>query len=429
MFLPLEKLLALGLVTVTNDKLVVCCKTIYVIECTYKKKPLHIVKHAITIALPTALKSLAPEQLHDQDIGLHIEVDPIRSRNEQIKAMAELSYAPAPLQATIPAPVLEGNNLTATICVATTHSSFLPDGAQVVEQIRTCTIAQVTVDPTSITYVGGTQYSLKLAKGGVLIFTFHRSIAQQAMELLEKARNDGDKVDGHQISKKPINDDTRAILPPTPLFNSDGEDNKTSESWADDAENAENASRSSSPITPPVSPVPITPPASPVPITPPASHDSPVLSIEQEQPKASAPILAKTPHADIVKFLTNLARKKGLDLKGDEQQHSERTMYFIDVSEFLAKEILKMRVSAWGNEIVAGILTDDETMEWGTCVNIHHSYYDALVAMFPEMGDTVQHVIQTRKDLQIKKPHHYKVMYVPVPVFMTYPSYPYPLYA
>lgn len=258
MFLSLEKLLALGLVTVTNDKLVVCCKTIYVIECTYKEKPLHIVNHAITIALPTALKSLAPEQLHDQDIGLHIKVDPIRSRNEQIKAMAELSYAPAPLQATIPAPVLEGDNLTATICVATSHSSYLPNGTWVVEQRGTCTISRVTMNLTSITYVDGTRYSLKLAVDSVLLFTFHKDIAKEAVQLLNQAHDEASIKEGRQLIQKRLaecelaakNDAQRcrdasvtqssstpflSCILPTPMFD-DGKGSTSTGIWADDAD-------------------------------------------------------------------------------------------------------------------------------------------------------------------------------------------------
>jgi hypothetical protein len=122
-------------------------------------------------------------------------------------------------------------------------------------------------------------------------------------------------------------------------------------------------------------------------------------------------IYVQTPRLDVVNKLKTLAKKQGLQLPVTEQQHVAGIKYIIDVSALLAKGVLKLRVSALGNEIVVGVLTSDGTQQWGTCANVTFGSYVAVVSMFPEMDVTVQDVIATRDALKIQKPYQRRYQY------------------
>jgi hypothetical protein len=157
---------------------------------------------------------------------------------------------------------------------------------------------------------------------------------------------------------------------------------QSSGNWADDAENAL-LSTSASPPSP-------------------APREEEV----QCQPPKFPQIWAKTTCATIVKTLSVLAHKCGLQLDGTEIMRDDGiTIYMIDIGHLLIAGILGLFVSARGNEIVAGQPTDDGTFRWGTCVNVDHKSYDALMALFPEMSAIVQQVIATRVALKVQKPH------------------------
>ncbi len=484
MFLSLKTMLALGLATITKDgRLSVSCSTIRVTNCTYKGKEMRVINGTITVTLPTALKSMANELLCEQDIGLVIEIDPKRSLNEQIKAMAGLPSAPAPLQATIPAPVLEGDNLTATICVATSHSSSLPYGAQVVEQRGTCTIAHVTMNLTRITYVDERQYSLKLADESVLIFTFHNNIAQQATHLINQAHEEADIAQGRQVIQKRLKEGVMAAtrdaqrcndalvtklssmpslsflnISPRPMFD-DGTGSTSTGNWVDDAVVA--STYDHAPFPREVEANALTG----IDIAPSreeqkaqkkqeaqrlkeaeeakhqaelaeAQHQAELLEQQQREaqrleqetqqqhltamhdvPNITVPqIWAKIYDTSVVKTLIIITRQHGLELLWNEQQHARGTLYLIDVSPLLNAGILTLRVSARGNEIVVGELTDDDTLRWGTCANVWNGSYDALVSMFPAMSVMVQQVVKTRAVLKIQKQHqHLQQGLLPVP--------------
>lgn len=516
MILSLKQLIDLNLATITIDsKLVVDCTTIYVINATYKSKNLPIRDKKITITLPSELHHLAPEHLYEQNIGLVIEIDTERSRNEQVTILANLPSTPAPACVTISDPVLKNKVMTATICVASRHAPLLPTEAVVVCDKGRCTIAKITVPVTDITIKDGSLFLCSELK-----FTFHRDIVKKAMNLLEEAM-------GHN-EEEPV--EFSVII--SPLFGDDG--SKSTGNWADDAENVSSGASS------PVPNIPREVMASPFDgaLTDVISKEEqkatekaqrkaeqakredeqsqrlkqklleekalkalrlkdladiarveqerqeseakakeerakrdalvkefealdPVVKIatnvdlqnwlkdpdtwrttisqlrsstshvgcdEQEEVEQLPQILAKTFLPKVVENLKTLAQEQGLLLQVTEQQVQKGIMYFIDVTDLLANGVLNVRVSAWSNEIVVGKLTDDGTQQWGTCANVDHKSYNALLSMFPEMDSTVQHVMQTRDLQKIQRPHQrqygqQKVMYMLVPVPMHYPSY------
>jgi hypothetical protein len=128
-------------------------------------------------------------------------------------------------------------------------------------------------------------------------------------------------------------------------------------------------------------------------------------------------IWVKTTVENVVKNLQALAQQHCLQIKVTIQQYDNCRMYFIDVAALVTKCIFDLRVSAWGNEIVFGQKMPDGTLKHGTCANVHHRSYDALMSVFPNMKNIVQKVIQTREECKHHKPLHIQqqcVIYVPV---------------
>ncbi len=214
----MRQLLTSGIATVTKDgKLVVCCTTILVIRCTYKGKVLRVVNGAITIILPMDLKSIAPEQLCEYNLDLVIEVDPKRSRNVQVKAMAGLSSAPAPVRSQEHCVPIAGANgdgtFTVTVCVSATDEEHLSKFADKVYRMGALALcANININPTEITDNGDGRYSMMLKNEGVLNFTFHYVIAEEAMNLLQTAQNDADCAVGRAKIEKMMQDGLVAMM-------------------------------------------------------------------------------------------------------------------------------------------------------------------------------------------------------------------------
>lgn len=107
--MSLQKLLTHGLISITKDgKLVVNCSTIRVTNATYNGKVVRMVDKRITIILPKNLHNTAPENLCEQPFNLVIEIDPMRSHNQEVKAQAEVTSAFK--CATVPRPPLRENS-------------------------------------------------------------------------------------------------------------------------------------------------------------------------------------------------------------------------------------------------------------------------------------------------------------------------------
>jgi hypothetical protein len=131
--------------------------------------------------------SMALENITEQ---VDIRFD-VQEQQRHYGAMAGLSSASK--QATTPTPVLEGDNLTATICVASAHASSLPARVVIVGTRSGCTIARLTVNVADI--LMGDDKSLCLQSVG-LQFTFHRDIAEEAMVLLNQAHEEATEREG-----------------------------------------------------------------------------------------------------------------------------------------------------------------------------------------------------------------------------------------
>jgi hypothetical protein len=312
-----------------------------------------------------------------------------------------------------------------------------------VEQRGLCTIVIVIMDLTSITYVGGTQYSLKLANGGVLLFTFHKDIAQQAMHLFNQAHEEAKIAQGHQVIQERLAECAKVVardarrckvalaksssihslscISPQPMF--------------DDGKGSTGSCATDAAVAFTCAPVPF----------PPEVVDNALSGIEitlsreeqkaqrlkeaeeaqyqsklaEQQRTTGSPIWIKTHDPKVVRTLLSIGRQHGFELCGTEQQYARGTVHFVDVSHLLNAGILTLRVSARGNEIVVGELTDDDTLRWGTCANVWNDSYDALVSMFPAMSVTVQQVVKTRAVLKIQKQHQHLQQGL-LPVFDTW---------
>jgi hypothetical protein len=434
MFLPLRVLITLGIATVTKDgNIVINCSTIRVIKCTYKGCVKRITDGAITITLPKTLQSIAPEQLCEQDIGLVIDIDLMQSRNPDIKAMAELTTAP--MRHTVPAPVLENGVLTVTICVTSSDASNLPQDATNIIIMGEATSAQVTIKPDDVTNQGEGRYSLNLPDGRVLWFTFHREIEKDALDLLQKARVAADEAEGRAYimqrkqkgleavardSRPRPNGNTQCVEPNKSangishgLFDGKDGDVESPEDWIHNAYVA---------------------PASDAPAAPASAAEAQRLKEAEEAEETQRleqqhttnihdapdimvlPVCAKTYDPMVGETILSIGHHRGLELQWTEQQHEQGIAYFIEVSPLLVAGILTMRVSAWGNELIVGELTDDGTLRWGTCANVWNGSYGAVVSMFPAMSVTVQQVVKTRAILKIQKqPQHQQRGFLPVP--------------
>jgi hypothetical protein len=196
MFLSLKRLYCLGLVTITkNGELNINCCGLSVTNANYNGRQCRVINGYITIRLPPH-QNLAVEMLSDQDIGLVIEINPAKSHDKRVKAGTGLTSAPK--HATVPAPVLEDGFLAATICVATSHVSKLPEGAKVTATKSGCTIAEVSVIISDV-LIG--DHGLLLESTG-LAFAFHRDISEEATDLLQKAREAAAVAEGQANIKR-----------------------------------------------------------------------------------------------------------------------------------------------------------------------------------------------------------------------------------
>lgn len=425
MILSLKHMLAYSLATVTKDgKLVVECSTILVTKAMYKGKVVRVFNGAITIILPKDLHNIALENLCEQIIDLVIEVDPKRSRNEQVKTMAGMRTAPAPARATVPVPVLEDGFMKVTICVASTHAPYLPAG-EIVGTMGGCTIALVTIPIVDI--IADDDGSMCLGSG--LRFRFHRDIAEQAMVLLNKARNK--QAEEQSVSPaSPI--PPPSCISPMPMFDDDG--STSSGNWADDADGN-------------VSSLPREEEANALM----GAFDNIFTrqeqkaeqrleetqhqkdQVEQKRQEAinpvtqNAEIMAQPLHPIFVKNIDRkpldaivaLAKKQGIDLSILQSGQ----VFFLDVSLLLAKRVLTMNVAPWGNEIRCGILTTDGTFRHGCIANVDQESYMALVTMFPKMGKIVQEVMQVRDELKVRNlpPSHQGLLPMPKLVWYIVP--------
>ena len=121
--------------------------------------------------------------------GITFNVQEPRAQSED---MVRLSSAPAPVRS----PVLEGGNLTATICVASAYALSLPEGVVNVGTWFGCTIARLTMNVAYI--LMGDDKSLCLQSVG-LQFTFHCDIAEEAMALLDQAHKEASEREGQLV--------------------------------------------------------------------------------------------------------------------------------------------------------------------------------------------------------------------------------------
>jgi hypothetical protein len=377
----------------------------------------------------------------------------------------------APTCTAVPAPVLENGFLTATVCVASSNASNLPQGATNIINMGGATSAQVSIKPNDVTYKGNKCYSMNLPDGRVLYFTFHCAIAEEASALLKQAQDEADLALGRQniqtlldicttaanidaqrcrdasaanidakrcrdasaaklssmpslscILQQPMFDDgtgstgnwavdaavasTHAVPFPREkeanaltgafdnvLFRKEAKAQKEKEAQRqaelakcaeeEEAQRLEQETQRQSELAEQQHTTNI--------------HDAPYIMVP--------PVCVKTYHSLVIRTLLSIANQYGFELQGNEQQYTQGTAYFIDVSPLLVAGFLTMRVSARGNEIIVGELTDDGTLRWGTCVNVDHKSYGALMALFPEMSAIVQQVIATRVALKVQKPH------------------------
>lgn len=448
----------------------------------------------------------------------------VQEQAPQSGAMAKLR--PVSTRITIPAPVLEGDNMTATICVATSHASSLPDGATVISTRGGCTIAQVTVNINGILVAN----DRSLCLSSVLQFTFHRDIAEEAMHLLNQAHEEAEVALGRQVIHKRMDECAKALKrdeqrcrkatavqspspfslswnSPSPMF-SDG--SKSTGIWADDADVASTPSQTNfhrdveATAFSGIQIIPSRKERKAMEKAQLAQEKAQrkeeeeakrqameleaqrkeqqrrkdledIARAEQEQQKAEAmaqqekdindalmaeftsfdpvaliavdnptleqflanpqalrdaiadvmsgtaqdcsstvqeegpyPILAQTPRLDIVENFKALAKDRGFPLHVIINQYATGPMYNIDITALVAAGVCTLRVSAWGNEIVVGELTDDGTLKWGTCMNVKSDSYNALMSIFPEMSDMVQQVMATRAHLKIRKPQQHR---------------------
>jgi hypothetical protein len=107
MLFSLKQLYSLGLITITKTgMLTINCATLFVRSARYAMKSYKVdkVTKEIRIPLSSVHKAIAIELLCEQTIGLIVEVDPERSTNEDVKAMAGLASAPVPTKFMNPAP-------------------------------------------------------------------------------------------------------------------------------------------------------------------------------------------------------------------------------------------------------------------------------------------------------------------------------------
>lgn len=86
----------------------------------------------------------------------------------------------------IPCPVLENEQLHATVRVPSQYASFLPEGAEIVGTEGEYTIALIRMDIKDV--YGGLGHYIILYDDSQLGFTFHSDIAEEAVALLERGQ-------------------------------------------------------------------------------------------------------------------------------------------------------------------------------------------------------------------------------------------------
>jgi hypothetical protein len=386
----------------------------------------------LTLTVPDELRHLSPEQVCS-DWQITVRMTPLR----QAHVAAHTKFAHTKFAHTAKPQVVYppcGPDEIIVI-IAVSNESKVPDGATLFIDGKKCSIWIVAVNPCDVTRghllpSGHRQWFLN----GVLPFTlyvdkvtgyndsalktrvdditdmFERAnkasceaqastydeiakqgrakilqTLQEGMEAVERDSRPGANSDVPRVEPDASADVSHGMASPVPMFG----EGQSSGNWADDAKNA----LLSTSASPPPSPAP-------------REEEVQCQPPQPPQPPKFPQIRAKTTRATIVKNLSVLANKCGLQLDGTEIMRDDGiTIYMIDIGHLLDAGILGLFVSARGNEIVAGQPTDDGTFRWGTCVNVVHKSYGALMALFPEMSAIVQQVIATRVALKVQKPH------------------------
>ena len=176
-------LLTLGLLSIADGHLVIECSTFFLLEAMCDNESLSK-RRNIFIPLPHKIRNLHVLELDKENVSkyfstLNVVVDPERSKNPAVKAMAGIAPRPSNAgEVFIPNPTLVGGMLKVTICIAKTYKSSLPEGSTVVAEPGQCTMATVTL-PASELQGGPNGYTY-----GSLQFVFHKNIASQVEALL-----------------------------------------------------------------------------------------------------------------------------------------------------------------------------------------------------------------------------------------------------
>jgi hypothetical protein len=87
----------------------------------------------------------------------------------------------------IPRPVLENEQLYATVCVPSQYASFLPVGAEIVGTDGEYTFALIRMNINDV--FGGYGWYIIQYEDSQLGFTFHCDIAEEAVKLLERGQS------------------------------------------------------------------------------------------------------------------------------------------------------------------------------------------------------------------------------------------------
>jgi hypothetical protein len=438
------------------------------------------------IPLPKNIQHLAIPDMAEYLATLKVVVDPEHSRDKRVKAMAGLTptCAPVPSPARHTPVVSQNGNgtITGTVCVSSSAQERLSTLTPVPPtKMGNACCGVITFNPADVIDKGEGYYDLKLEDGSILQFKLHNEVKKEVRALLEKAWDAADCAEGRRriklIKQKGLDAaqrdsrqganagvscieaeahttvkifsafDGRWVASPDPMFGL----GVSSRDWAYDAEGT--------------NPPPVPTPAHVLPRNEVATATSglkitlsardqraqrkkeeserkkqeeakrgeeellvatariaelqtvPVQEEEAQQP--SDPIYVKNKISEPLDAMVALAESLGIHLGG--VVHSGPVL-LLDVSPLLANGFLSVGVSARGNELICGVMTDDDTFKYGCISNVDPTSYPALLAMFPEKAETLEQVVQSRHANKIAKPSPHAGL-LPVPSCLQYCPY------